>query len=126
MSTKQKIDVLVLDDDPDLCLLMGSLLKFANYNVECITNPLILEEKLEKVQPKLLLMDMLLSGSDGRDICGSLKANLDTKNMHIMMISAHPDADQSCREAGANDFLGKPFDMDVFLERVEKLVNKTN
>jgi DNA-binding response OmpR family regulator len=120
---KEIIDVLVVDDDPDLCLLMESLLKYANYDVQRMTNPVFLEEKLSKVTPRVLLMDMLLSGSDGRDICTILKSNSATKDMPIMMISAHPDAEVSCREAGADDFLGKPFDMDVFLSRVGALVD---
>ncbi|MCP9753426.1 PleD family two-component system response regulator [Ferruginibacter sp. HRS2-29] len=124
MKNKQIIDVLVIDDDPDLCLLMESLLKFAGHDVQRMTNPVFLEEKLSQVMPRVILMDMLLSGSDGREICTALKANEATKDIPVMMISAHPDAEISCREAGADDFLGKPFDMDIFLDRVGTLVEK--
>lgn len=122
MMNKEAIDVLVIDDDPDLCLLMESLLKFANHKVQRLTNPVFLEEKLAKYSPDMILMDMLLSGSDGRDICSYLKKNEETKHITIMMISAHPDAEKTCRDAGADDFLGKPFDMDVFLKKVETLL----
>ncbi len=123
MTNKEAIDVLVIDDDPDLCLLMESLLKFANHKVQRLTNPALLKDVLGKFNPTMILMDMLLSGSDGRDICTCLKANEATKFIRIMMISAHPDAERTCRDAGADDFLGKPFDMDVFLGKVEALLN---
>ncbi len=119
---KTKIDILVLEDDPDLCVLLETMLKFSGMNVKAILNPALLHGTLEQVEPKLLLMDMLLSGSDGRDICRSLKSDATLKHIKIMMISAHPDAEQTCRAAGANDFLGKPFDMDEFINKVKKLI----
>ena len=64
-------------------------------------------------------MDMLLSGTDGRDVCRKLKEDKDNSRLKIMMMSAHPDADKSCLEAGADDFIAKPFDMDYFLGRVK-------
>ncbi|MDB5202833.1 MAG: Response Regulator Receiver Signal Transduction Histidine Kinase [Ferruginibacter sp.] len=119
---KEIYDVLVIDDDPDLCLLMESMLKFAGYKVKRCTNPLFVQDILSKIDPKAILMDMLLSGSDGRDICRALKADPETASKKIMMISAHPDAERTCREAGADDFLGKPFDMDVFLGKVGRVI----
>ncbi len=119
---KKKIDVLVLEDDPDLNLLMQTMLKYSGLKVQGIENPALLPGTLEQVQPKLLLMDMLLSGSDGRDICKSLKGDSVNDQMNIMMVSAHPDAEITCRGAGADDFLGKPFDMDEFLNKIKELV----
>lgn len=118
---KEHLDVLVIDDDPDLCLLMETMLVFANYKVRRMTNPLLLEKTLLEVAPAVILMDMLLSGSDGRDICMKLKARAETSRIPVMMISAHPDADVTCRKAGADDFLGKPFDMDMFLQKIAAL-----
>ena len=123
---KEPIDVLVIDDDPDLCLLMESILKFAGYNVRRCTNPLLIGSILEKTSPRMILMDMLLSGTDGRDVCRSLKQSSDYASMPIMMISAHPDAELACRDAGANDFLGKPFDMDEFLSKIEAVLRSNS
>lgn len=119
---KEKIDVLVLDDDPDLCMLMETMLKFAGLNVKRITNPTHLHDLLKELKPDVLLMDMLLSGVDGRDICTHLKSEGATNEMKIMMISAHPDAREKCLVAGADDFLGKPFDMDIFLGKIHNLL----
>lgn len=123
---KREIDVLVLEDDPDLCLLMQTMLKFSGLETDRIENPALLNAKLLQVNPKLLLMDMLLSGSDGRDICRKLKGDEAYQDLQIMMVSAHPDADETCRAAGADDFLGKPFDMEEFLKKVNNLVGLSN
>lgn len=120
---KENIDIIVVDDDPDLCLLMFSMLKFANYNVRKCDNPIILNNFLEQYNTKAIVMDMLLSGKDGRDFCRKFKTDEQTKHINIMMVSAHPDAEQTCKDAGANEFLSKPFDMDVFLEKVAKLMS---
>lgn len=119
---KQKIDLLIMDDDEDLCLLMETILKFSNYKVEHCSNPRLFYNILETVEPEVIIIDMLLSGQDGRDICRELKRNEQTQGIKILMVSAHPDADKTCREAGADDFLLKPFDIDDFTARVAAFV----
>lgn len=119
---KEDIDVFILEDDPDLCMLMHTMLKYNGFQVHAIQNPALLANTISNFNPKLLLMDMLLSGSDGRDICRGLRKSEATKDLNIMMISAHPDAKATCLEAGANDFLFKPFDMEEFLAKINQLV----
>lgn len=117
---KQEVDVLLVDDDKDICIMVEAILKFAGHKVASCSIPDLLPGLLETTQPRLLLMDMLLSGTDGRDVCRQLKAQPELHTMKIMMMSAHPDADKSCREAGADDFIPKPFDMDYFIAMVNK------
>ena len=119
----ENVDVLIIEDDPDISIMVTAILKFAGYKVlQCA-----IIEKLpaipEAVAPRLILMDMLLSGNDGRDICRRLKADEGSKDIAIIMMSAHPDAEVSCKEAGANDFLSKPFDIDNFLNKVNSFLN---
>ncbi|RYF88893.1 MAG: response regulator [Chitinophagaceae bacterium] len=118
MDTKEKIDVLILDDDPDLSMLMETILKFNDYNVRSCTNVPTFKKLMSQVEPTLIIMDMFLADQDGKDVCRELKADESTRLISIMMVSAHPDADRSCREAGANDFLIKPFDIDDFTAKV--------
>jgi DNA-binding response OmpR family regulator len=121
---KESIDVLVIDDDQDICIMVGAILKFAGYKVQQVSVIDKLPSIFETVEPRLILMDMLLSGNDGRDICRQLKANDEQKDITVIMMSAHPDAEKSCREAGADDFLAKPFDVDHFLGKVHRLLNE--
>ncbi len=119
---KQAVDVLLLDDDKDICVMVESILQFALYKVHSFSSPAQLPELLTTYNPRLLLMDMLLSGTDGRDICKKIKTDPTTSHIKVIMMSAHPDADKSCREAGADDFISKPFDMDVFIEKVRQVL----
>jgi DNA-binding response OmpR family regulator len=64
------------------------------------------------------LLDVLLSGKDGRTIARQLKSQEDTKHIPIIMFSAHPSAEQTAREAGADDFIAKPFEIDDLLEKI--------
>lgn len=124
MEIKEKIDVLVMDDDSDLCMLMETILRFNNYRVRSCNNARVFEAVLGTVEPSMIIIDMLLAGLDGRDICRQLKKADATQHIKVMMVSAHPDADKSCREAGADDFLIKPFDLDDFTAKVAAFLKK--
>ena len=119
----QQVDILLVDDDKDICVMVEAILKFAGHKVQSCTLPDQLPQLLESTHPRLLLMDMLLSGTDGRDVCRRLKAAPRENPLKIIMMSAHPDADKSCREAGADDFIPKPFDMDYFIAKINQQLN---
>lgn len=118
----QPIDVLVLDDDKDICVMATAIIGFAGLKVASISSSSQVDQALPEFKPKVLLMDMLLSGTDGRDICRRLKNDTTASGIKIMMMSAHPDAEKSCREAGADDFISKPFDMDQFIDKLKALL----
>lgn len=117
---QQEVDILLLDDDKDICVMVEAILTFAGHRVQSCSIPDQLPGLLAAAAPRLLLMDMLLSGTDGRDVCRQLKTKQVMPQLKIIMMSAHPDADKSCREAGADDFIPKPFDMDFFIEKVNR------
>ena len=76
-----------------------------------------LEETLNKTWPDLIIMDMLLSGADGRVVCRFLKDSDHYNHIPVLMISAHPSA-KRMHDAGADAFLEKPFDMQEFFNAV--------
>lgn len=117
-------DVLVMDDDIDIRQMIQSILQFYNYSVITSSNLSSTHQLLETTVPNIILMDMLLSGADGRDICRSLKSDSKTKHIPIVMISAHPDAEITCKAAGANDFLAKPFEIDALIGKIKYFLNK--
>jgi CheY-like chemotaxis protein len=69
-------------------------------------------------------MDMLLSGTNGIDLCKNMKQNPKTSDLPVMMISAHPNAKEICMQAGADEFISKPFDMQEILSKIQYLVNQ--
>lgn len=118
--------ILVVDDDPDILDALQFMLHDAGYAVETTERGEDAERLTTKNLPDLIVLDVLLSGSDGRIICRKLKDNTFTKNIPIVMISAHPDAKQTVKIAGADDFLSKPFDVDELLRIVKKHLDKSS
>lgn len=114
--------ILIVDDDPDIGVMLKMMLEYKGYNA-------IVAERAEEAMGvinddniKLIIMDMLLSGVNGTDICIGLKKDPKTKNIPVVMISAHPNARETCLGAGADDFIAKPFDMRDILNRIGNLV----
>jgi DNA-binding response OmpR family regulator len=115
--------ILVVDDDPDLGEMLKLMLEYKGYDVTLSERAEKAEEILRNNTIDLVIMDMLLSGANGVDVCARLKQN-SASHMPIMMISAHPNAKEICISAGADDFISKPFDMHDMLSKVNYLINK--
>jgi len=117
---KRAIKVLVVDDDPDILDALQLTLEDAGYEVTTSEKGEYAENlrDTERGLPDIIILDVLLSGKDGRIICQKLKSREDTKHIPILMISAHPNARQSIEAVGADDFLAKPFDVDDLLAKV--------
>ncbi len=112
--------VMIIDDDPGILEAIKAILESENYQVIASDKADQLMELEKKDLPDLILLDLLLSGKDGREIAKSLKSNGTTKNIPIIMLSAHPSAEDASKEGGADGFLAKPFDMDELLQLVKK------
>src|SRR4051812_42313461 len=107
--------ILVVDDDPDIGTMIKMILEYNGYKVMVMERADGVKEVLQQNGIRLLIMDMLLSGFNGMEICGELKKDDAVSHIPIMMISAHPNAKEICLQAGANEFISKPFDMQELL-----------
>ena len=117
---QQAKKILVVDDDPDILDALRFILEDVGYEVKT-TEKGEYAENLRDTNgglPDVIILDVLLSGKDGRLICQKLKSQEDTKLIPIIMISAHPNAKQSVKAVGADDFIAKPFDMDELLAKI--------
>ena len=113
--------VLVADDDPAIVDCLQIMLEDVDYDVATTSNGQTIA--LAKIfHPNVILLDIWMSGQDGRDICKYLKKQADTKSIPIIMISATRDLAQSAKNAGAEDFITKPFQMDDLLKKVAQYV----
>jgi DNA-binding response OmpR family regulator len=119
----KKNTILVLDDDPDIGTMIKMMLEYKGYSVTLSDRAEQVEEILDNNNIDLIIMDMLLSGTNGTDLCAQLKQNTATSGIPVMMISAHPNAKEICLTAGADEFISKPFDMQDILSKIDKLVN---
>lgn len=116
--------ILIIDDDPDVRTLMNSLMQKQGYEVETASRKDEVFSKLHAFQPSVVLLDVLLSGADGREICQEIKLNEETRHIPVLMFSAHPGAAENIDSYGADDFISKPFNTGVLLDKLERLVSK--
>ncbi|MBA2679074.1 MAG: response regulator [Ktedonobacteraceae bacterium] len=113
--------ILVADDDPGIGDVLHLLLEEAGYDVE-IQGDGHAVQQMQEPFPDLLLLDIRLAGTDGRTICRSLKSQEATRALPIILLSASKEIRQIAREAGADDFLAKPFEMGELLALVANYV----
>lgn len=114
--------VMIADDDAGIVDSMSIMLEFEGYEVSTTLDGAKLLQMNNEL-PDLLLLDIWMSGVDGRDICKQLKSNTHTSKLPIVMISASKDIERSAMDAGANDFLAKPFEMEELLRKIEQHIS---
>lgn len=112
--------ILIVDDDESILDAISLVLEDEGYLVAITMKGDETFEKVNSFQPDVILLDVLMSGKDGREICKKLKQQEDTKKIPIIMISAHPSAKEGAMSCGADDFLPKPFDTSDLLALVFK------
>lgn len=115
---------MIADDDPGILDALTIMLEDGGYEVETTTDSSTVRDMKEEL-PDLLLLDIWMSGWDGRETCKYLKSQELTKHIPIIVVSANRDVEQIAREAGADDFLAKPFQMDDLLVIVAKYAHLT-
>jgi len=117
-----KKKILVVDDDTDILEFLQVILEEEGYDVLTTSKGEYVEQLHNGGLPNLILLDIFLSGKDGRAIARVLKSQDETKHIPILMFSAHPDAEKTARAAGADDFLAKPFEIDELLAKIAQHV----
>ncbi|MFD2871020.1 response regulator transcription factor [Mucilaginibacter ximonensis] len=112
--------IMIADDDPGIVDAIEMLLEFEGYQVTSTVDGADVLDLTDDL-PDLLLLDIWMSGEDGRDICKKIKKIDTMKNIPVIMISASRDIRESAMAAGADDFLAKPFEMNELLAKIKKL-----
>jgi CheY-like chemotaxis protein len=118
--------ILFIEDEKELVELMKLRLEAAGYLFSAAFNG---EEGLEKVfqeKPDLILLDVLLPKLDGLSVCRKLKTDTRTKDIPIIIISGSggKDLPQRCQQAGADDFIAKPFEATELLAKLASFLRQ--
>ena len=113
------LQILVIDDDPDIGNILRMTLEYKGFSTSILKSAANCESYIRTNNISLVIMDLLISGSYGVDICRVLKADEGLSSIPVIMMSAHPDAERLCVEAGADDFIAKPFDVTVVIDKVK-------
>lgn len=117
---KKKKRILIVDDDKDVVAVLTMILEGVGYEVKSTAGRRT-AQKVDEYLPDLIILDIWMIGIDGRDICTYLKNQKRTKHIPIIMISANNDIEKIAKDAEADDFIAKPFQMNDLLTMVKKI-----
>jgi signal transduction histidine kinase len=120
----QVADVLVVDDEPRNCRLLGGYLASEGYRFRSAEDgPTALRLAQERV-PDVVLLDVMMPGMTGHEVCRALKSNPATRLTQIMMVTALAGAQHQVEglDTGADDYVSKPVRREEFLARVRALL----
>ncbi|MEA1986952.1 MAG: response regulator transcription factor [Candidatus Marinimicrobia bacterium] len=120
--------IAILDDEEDILKLISLHLKKAGYFSYEFTNPKDLFDFLTKKLPDLILLDLMLPGSDGMEICKNLKNNSEYQNIPIIMVTAKDEEFDKVLglELGADDYITKPFSTRELIARVKAVLRRNS
>lgn len=121
---KQTKNILIVDDDPDIGNMLKMVLDHNGYHTELSHHANQIEKTAGAIPFDLIILDMLIQGTNGTDVCRKLKNNSDLAPIPVLMISALPDARQTCLEAGAEEFISKPFELQEILSKIDQVIQK--
>lgn len=114
--------IAIIDDDVAILDSLGTLLDFEGFEVNTFERGSEIFSYVEKSdKPCLILLDMWLSGEDGRDICRKLKTQDSTKNIPVIMMSASRGLAHTAIQSGADAFIAKPFEIDEVVQKLNHL-----
>lgn len=121
-----KADLLVVEDDPALSRLIGYNLEKQGYAVRGVGDGEAALEEVRQKRPDLLLLDWMLPGISGLEVCRQLRGQPKTATLPIVMLSARGEETDTIRglDTGADDYLVKPFSMEALFARVKAMLRR--
>ena len=118
--------VILIDDDQSICDSVSLILKEDGYEVNAYKNAPDALEKMESYKPDVILLDFLLSGTDGLAVTKRIRTTETLKNIPIVLFSAHPTARKLFEQHTVQGFIEKPFDIVDLYDCLNKAMNGSN
>jgi len=118
--------ILVIDDEGDLLNLTRTRLEASGYDVSTLDSGNQAVEFVRREKPDLILLDMMMPGKNGCDVCKELKADKTTSDIPVILFTAqYPEEEYikaNSEEIGADDYILKPFDAQTLLAKIKFLI----
>lgn len=116
-----KKKILILDDNSDILEILTILLMEVGYEIKCLGVADKIFEEIKEFKPDLILLDVMLANIDGLVVCRDIKENILTSSLPVILMSGKQDLAKYLNiQGGPDDYLEKPFDIDILLRKVEK------
>lgn len=123
VSVKKKI--LIVEDEPELLKLESILLASKGYEVKGVMDGPSALEAVASTKPDLVLLDIMLPGIDGYEVCRQIKANEATRHILVVMLTAKRSNEDLLKgeQAGADGYITKPFKSAMVIETIQRLLS---
>lgn len=116
--------ILIVEDNHDVLWVVKIVLKRYGFKVMAIPRGEDVMAKTKTFRPHLILLDVVLSGISGIEVCNELKANDKTKEIPIIMFSAHANMKDILKLTKPDDFIAKPFDVNELVKKIKRQIDK--
>ena len=113
--------IILIEDDTDTIDMMQHLLKNQGY-VVIYANRDICVEEIASIKPELLIIDYWLRNTLGTEVCKKIKDSELTKHIPVIIYSANKNIESLAIAAGADAYISKPFDVDIFSELIAEKI----
>src|SRR5439155_18348776 len=123
-SGKRKL--LIVDDDQELVELMSdAFARDGRFEIKTANNGFDAGMLIKEFRPDLVVLDVMLPDINGKEVCQLVRGDKTMDDVRIICISGMVEEDriQQLRDAGANDFIKKPFDVEALIERICQLLD---
>src|SRR3954454_10096900 len=120
--------ILIVEDEEALTLLLRYNLEAAGYEVDTVARGDEADLKLKEGAPDLVILDWMLPGLSGIDLCRRLRAQPEPRQLPIIMLTARGEESERSRDlaTGADDYIVKPFSVPELLARVKGLLRRAS
>lgn len=124
---QERAEIFCVEDDGDIRELIEYTLKTAGFEVRGFEGGAELFEALESAKPQLILLDIMLSGTDGMKILKQLREKSATADIPVIMVTAKSDRLDKVRglDCGADDYVTKPFDILELIARIKAVLRRS-
>ena len=118
--------ILIVDDEEDIRTLLEYNLAKEGFQIETAENGEIALKKVATFKPDLVLLDVMMPGMDGIEVCETIRANESTKNVLICFLTARSEdySQIAGLEAGADDYVSKPIKPKVLVSRIKAMLRR--
>lgn len=117
------LDILIVEDNKEIGEVLSRLLRKNNFVVSVVDNGEKAMELFDMYGAKLIILDLMLPGMDGFSVCSRIRK---TSNSHILIASAKTEKDDKLKglNLGADDYIEKPYDMDILLAKINGIFKR--
>lgn len=115
-------NILIIENDGDLVLILKELFGYEGYNVSIHQEVADIFPLIDNFKPDIVLLDYLLPGINGGEICAQIKKSPETNEIPVVIFSAYPQVMLSLGSYGCNAFIPKPFDLSMLLDQINDCI----